>query len=73
MTYRVDFKVPWLPGFVEIDNDLFVWETQLLDHDMCAVCPRASMVCIQGELRSTAICRHNGGDGVVFDGRMHTS
>lgn len=50
VTYRVYFKVPWLTGLVEIDDDLFVLQPELLDHDVCAVSPRAAVVGVECDL-----------------------
>jgi hypothetical protein len=48
-TYRVHLKVPWLAWFVEVDGDLLVLEPELLDHDVCAMRPRAAVVRVEGD------------------------
>lgn len=49
MTYWVHFKIPWLTRLVEVDDDFLVLESELLEHDVCAVRPRAAVVGVEGD------------------------
>lgn len=54
--YWVHFEVPGLARGVEVDDDLFVLQAELLEGDVGAVSPRADVVCVEDDL---------GGHGVV--------
>lgn len=49
-TYGVDLKVPWLARRVEVDDDLFVLQPELLDHNMGTVRPGTAMVGVESDL-----------------------
>lgn len=60
-TNRVNFKIPWLARCVEIDDDLLVFQTKLFDRNVGAVCPRATVVGVEGDFVSSA-AHLEGGD-----------
>ena len=63
-TYWVDFQIPGLPGLREIDNDLFIWQSQFLDCDERPMRIRAVMVGVEGDLgRVSVYGRHTAGFG----------
>jgi len=48
--YRVDLQVPRLTRLVQVDDDLLVLEPQLLEGDVSAMGPRATMVGVEDDL-----------------------
>jgi hypothetical protein len=48
-TYRVHFKIPWLARLVKVDDDLLILKAKLLDHNVCAVRPRAAVVRVESD------------------------
>lgn len=63
-SYRVDLKVPWLSGCVQIDDDLFVVKAELLEGDMRSVGPGASVVGVESDFWSghvAVLCFTDGG------------
>lgn len=57
MTYRVHFEVPGLARGVEVDDDFFVLQAQLLEGDVGAVSPGADVVCVEDDLGGHIRCR----------------
>jgi hypothetical protein len=50
LTHRVNLEIPWLARLVEVNDDLFVLETELLEGDVGAVGPGAEVVGIEDDL-----------------------
>jgi hypothetical protein len=57
-TYWIDFKIPRLPWLIKVDDDLFILQTQLLQHNVDAVRKRTSMISIEGEFERVAVSSH---------------
>jgi hypothetical protein len=53
--YRVDLKIPRLPRFTQINNNLLVRKPQLFQHNMCSVRPRAAVISVESNLRRISI------------------
>lgn len=59
--YRVDLEVPGLARGIEVNNNLLILETKLLEGDVSAVGPGAEVVCVEDDLGR--------GHVVLIDGR----
>lgn len=65
LSYRVDFKVPWLSRLLEVDDDFFIGEVELFEGDVGAVGVGAEVVGVEGYFG-----RHTGAVG-LFDCCVH--
>jgi hypothetical protein len=61
LMYGIDLEVPWLSWLAQVNDDLLVRKTQLLQHYMCSVCPRTPMVSVKSDLRRISINLSHGG------------
>lgn len=66
-TYWIHFKIPWLTRLVKVDDDFFVLQTKLLDHNVCAMSPGAAVVGVECDL--VAGTAHRGFGDVGYESR----
>jgi hypothetical protein len=67
VSYRVDLKIPWLSGYVQIDDDLFIVKAELLEGDMRSVGPGASVVGVEGDFWGRHVAMLCFVDGEIVD------